>query len=494
MKSFKFSILFFTVVIAMAGCKKFEDLEKDPNRSTSVPASLVLRGILADMYESPWSQEQRWNQFWCINYNYYGTNEYWLGSATLNYSTLENVVKMEDEAKKQGLAAKNQYSALGKFFRAYFFSQMSLKVGDIPMTEALQGAANAAPKYDKQADVFKQCIAWLDEANSDLSDLIAQGNITASGDFFFNGDLAKWQKTVNALKLRLLIHLSKKVDTAGFSVKDKFAEVISNPSRFPLPAGNDDNMVYLFTTLSKYPLNPSNFGFYALRYNMSATYLNTLSSLHDPRTFLVAEPAAAKIAGGLTAADFDAYVGANSGEDLGGMSTEVQAGLYSLIRKDRYYASDEGEPCIQFGYPEVCFAIAEAANRGWITADAKTWYENGITASLAFYGIAPAAITAYIAQPAIAYKSGTDGLTQILTQKYLAYFQNSGLEAYYQWRRTGVPTFLTGPGTANSSRVPLRFQYPTSERDNNSTNYKAALNSQFGAANDDINGQMWLIQ
>jgi Susd and RagB outer membrane lipoprotein len=100
----------------------------------------------------------------------------------------------------------------------------------------------------------------------------------------------------------------------------------------------------------------------------------------------------------------------------------------------------------------------------------------------------------YYAQTEVKYKGNTaDGLKQILLQKYLAFYQNSGFEAYYNWRRTGVPTFHIGPGTGNSQRVALRFQYPNSERNVNKSNVEAAISAQFGGT-DDINAKMWLVK
>ncbi len=89
--------------------------------------------------------------------------------------------------------------------------------------------------------------------------------------------------------------------------------------------------------------------------------------------------------------------------------------------------------------------------------------------------------------------NNTTGLTEILDQKYIAMFRHSDLEAYYQYRRTGVPQFTTGPGTGNSTGIALRFQYPSSERNANTDNYTSALQSQYGG-NDDINGVMWLLK
>jgi hypothetical protein len=270
-------------------------------------------------------------------------------------------------------------------------------------------------------------------------------------------------------------------------------------------------------TRNKYPTSPDNFGFDALRYNLAATHLNNLATLKDPRTFVVAEPAPAKVQGGLAPTDFGAFIGASSGEDLADMSTGVQVGKYSMINRKRYYSTYTAEPCIQLGYPEMCFNIAEAINRGWLAGDAEQWYKKGVQSSIGFYGITDGANSVYFLEPGksigefdtytvnfdfntyynqatVKYAGNTaDGLKQVLLQKYLAFFQNSGWEAYYNWRRTGTPTFLTGPGTGANGVVPRRWQYPTSERATNETNLLSALQSQYGG-NDDINAAMWIIK
>ncbi|MFN0216841.1 MAG: SusD/RagB family nutrient-binding outer membrane lipoprotein [Saprospiraceae bacterium] len=499
MKNIKFLLSFFLLVLAANSCQKFDELEADPNKSTTVPPSLVLRSVLVDMYNAPWSDEQRWNQYWCSNYNYYDNNEYWTGSASLRFTTLKNVQKMEEEAARIGLPSVNAYSALGKFFRAYFYYDMTMKVGDLPLTQALLGSENTAPAYDSQKDIFKQILVWLEEANTDLAARIVAADNTLAGDIYFNGNLSKWQKTVNALKLRVLIQLSKREATdADLNLKQEFAKIIGDPVKYPLMESNDDNLQYLFNNVTeKYPFNPDNFGFYADRYNTSATYVSTLASLKDPRVFAVAEPAAAQLAAGFTAADFEAYVGAPSDEGLDEMATKVQGGIYSRISKARYFSNYQAEPSIQIGYPEMCFSIAEGINRAWGAGDAKAWYDKGITASMNFYEITDAsAITAYLNRPESAYKgNNADGLTQILVQKYLALSQHSGLEGYYNWRRTNTPFFYQGgPGTGNSGVIPNRFQYPTSERDNNTVNYNAALTRQFGTQIDNINDKLWIVK
>jgi hypothetical protein len=86
-------------------------------------------------------------------------------------------------------------------------------------------------------------------------------------------------------------------------------------------------------------------------------------------------------------------------------------------------------------------------------------------------------------------------LTQILTQKYVAFFMNSGFESFYNWRRTGVPAFSQGGagiGTPNN-QIPLRWQYPQDEITYNADNYKSAISSQYNGT-DDVNAKMWLIK
>jgi hypothetical protein len=486
------------LVVTLSSCKKFSDLEKDPNRPGEVPPSLVFTNVLYNMYYAPWSDVQRWNQFYCSNYAYYAEQKYDWTTTDFNYNQLKNVNQMISEATRIGLAATNPYSALGKFFKAYFFVDMSMRLGDVPLTDALKSLDNTTPKYDTQKAVFQQALTWLDESNTDLQTLINSGDQSLTGDFMLSNDLIKWQKVVNSYKLRVLITLSKKEADTDLNIKTLFANTLSNPTKYPLMSSLDDNFKFTYnSSTDKYPNNQDNYGQTATRNNMSATYLNMLVSLKDPRTFIVADPAPSKIKAGLTAVDYEAYVGASSGESLDDMSTKMLDGDYSPISKSHYYSSYTGEPCIQIGYSEVCFNIAEAINRGWATGNAEDYYIKGIKASWTFHGVADVETkwTNYYAQTSVKLSSNaTTALTQILTQKYLAFFQNSGWEAYNNYRRTGVPTFLTGAGTANSGRIAKRWQYPNSERTTNVDNYKAALKSQFGAETDDINSDMWVIK
>lgn len=424
---------------------------------------------------------------------------------------------MEEEAKRAGAADVNPYSALGKVFRAMLYTRMTMQVGDLPLSEALKGLEEIDPVYDTQKQVFVQVLKWLDEANTDLAQLAAAGNSTLSGDVFLGNNLLLWQKAANSLALRVLISLSKKEADADLAIKTKFAAILANPTKYPLMTSLSDNMQVFFNgSTSLYPTNPGNRGFDKGRYNMAQTFVKGLTDLNDPRVFVTCNPANAKLDDGVAFDDFDAYVGAGSGESQDDMTFNAGNGAYSYANQLRYYSTLAGpEPAVQLGYAEQCFNIAEGINRGWAPGVAATYYVNGIKASMKFYGIeegstitvtdqddqllgtVTASLATYLAQPSVAYSAvPATALNQILTQKYLAFFQISGLEAFYNQRRTGVPAFHIGPGTGyggTSPRIPVRWLYPSAESTTNKANLDAALSRQFGGQ-DTKDGVLWIVQ
>jgi len=172
------------------------------------------------------------------------------------------------------------------------------------------------------------------------------------------------------------------------------------------------------------------------------------------------------------------------------------------------------------GYKEQLFNIAEGVERGWVSGNAETFYQAGIAASFAFYGlditqtnftayflppganavtqVAPYPFTFnyanYYAQPAVKLSTTpATAIGQIVLQKYIALFENSGYEAYYNYRRTGVPAFQGGSGVGNNGVIPLRWAYPVTEQTQNKANWSAALSNQSFSA-DDLNQTMWLLK
>lgn len=506
--------------LLLSSCSDFNELKKNQNLAESVPASILLNNVLYSLNDAPEGMDERWCQYYLMNYDYYGNNRYDFGAGDNYYTTLKNVVQMEKEAN-----GSEAYVALADFLKAYYFTKMSLEMGDIPMSEALEGVSNLTPKYDTQKEVFTQAFQWLENANSLLAAEITKGT-SITGDIYYSNNLSKWQKLVNTFRLRLLIHLSKRTSDTDLNVKQQFAKIIADPTTYPIMKSADDNLEFTYLNPSNmYPRNPGTYGYNATRENCSDTYVGLLTKLQDPRVFITCEPAQALLSS-YSATDFNVFKGANPGEDQGVMYTKNTNGEYSMINRYHFYRTYTGEPTLEISYQEMCFNIAEAINRGWITSGplgtAEDHYKAGIKASWAFYNIpSSGAMSVYFmkqgsgisdASPYNSYSVNVDwdtyynqstvkytgndntGLTQILQQKYLALAFHSGLESYFTYRRTGVPTFETGTGTGNNETIAMRFQYFDNEKTTNATNYSAALTAQGFGSNDDINGVMWILK
>jgi hypothetical protein len=514
-----------TLGLAASACKSLDEQLPNPNLPTAdsaVPPSLLLPRIEYDLYNSgdggPFSQVQRWNQYTISNDSYYGgANQYnWTNTASL-YTVLKNVNQLDAQAVKQLGTRQNPYSALAKFFRAYIFIWQAQRVGDTPAAQAGQGLANLTPAYDSQKAVYARSLAMLDTANTLLAGPLTG---TLSGDIYYQqggaSAAAQWRKVVNSYKLRVLISLSKRAaDNPDLQVPQQFAALVNNPSQYPLLASNADNWAFQFNSAyNTYPHTPNDT--YNARQNAGSAYLSLTTATQDPRTFVTATPAPAQLAAGKQPGDFSAYVGSSPALGLSDLATASSAGQYSFTNFLRYYSSVQGpENYLLLSYAEQNLNIAEGINRGWVSgASAAAYYQRGINASLDFYGLtegqqltignvsgkalgtATVARSAFLSNAGVVYKGdNADGLEQILNQKYVAFFQNSGYEPFYNWRRTGFPrTFVTTGGGLNAAgRIPRRWQYPVDEQTYNADNYNAALKSQFGGT-DDLNQDTWLTK
>jgi hypothetical protein len=120
-------------------------------------------------------------------------------------------------------------------------------------------SGNFKPKYDDQESVYKGILQELEDANSLLDD--SKGEI--KGDIIYGGVASQWKKAANALKLRLLIHLSKKESNTNLNIKTQFQNIISDPGKYPLFTGNDDNAQLVFNTTAQNNYYPD-FGYLSL--------------------------------------------------------------------------------------------------------------------------------------------------------------------------------------------------------------------------------------
>ena len=467
------------VVVIAAACKKQEYYQVNPNLPSVATPSLLLTNIEASTFNQ-WPMEisyasrhmtyyERPNSY--VNYN-------WSTGSFSAYDILRQVANMDDLATKGNL---DNYRGLAKFFRAYHFLQLTETFGDIPYSEALKATTgNTKPKYSTQKEVYAGILNELEEANN-----LLDPSKTIQGDVIYNGNAMQWKKLVNALRLRVLIHLSKKESDATLNVKQQFQSILSNPTKYPLMTSIADNgqIVYNTTAVSNYYPTYQNNSIPSLA-ALEKGFVNILKSRNDPRLFKIAEPVTGQPAG-----VFSSYEGVDAGLTV---ADQNDASPFASKIARRYIEDPINEPMILLGYAEQEFLIAEGIARGWATGNAAQHYYNGITASMKFYGISDADIATYIAQPSVVYNPA-NAIPMIITQKYISFFLNSGWEPFFEQRRTGIPTLSTGPGTQNGGKVPKRWIYPQSEFSYNGTNVQEAVTRQY-AGTDDTNGVMWVLQ
>ncbi len=481
--SYRLLPLILLCLVSVSSCKKQDYYQTNPNNPSATTPALALTNVQVSLfanlqlnasyaarhltyYESPNSN---------VQYN-------WTRSDFGNYDILRQINDMDAAAAKTGQV---NYQALAKFFRAVCYIQLTETFGDVPYTEAMKALQGVTmPKYDVQKSIYVGELAELEAANAMLDP--SKGALT--GDVIYGSsanEIVKWKQLVNAYRLRVLMHLSKKESDPDLNIKQQFQSIVSNPGKYPLMSSNDDNGQIVFNTSAVsnyYPSYLSNDMQTVI--SMEKGFVNILKDRNDPRLYSFAEPIPGQTAG---------VVGNYAGVDAGlGISDQQTTSAAASRIKKRYWTDQVNEPLIFLSYAEQEFLMAEAISRGWASGNAGDHYNNGVTASLNFYGVSDTDVAAYLAQPNVSF-APANAIPMIITQKYIAFFMNSGWEPFFEQRRTGIPTMDVGPATQNGGLVPKRWMYPQGELTNNPTNMNAAIQSQFGGT-DDINGVMWILK
>lgn len=477
-------------------CKKdLEALNKDPNRPQETHPQLLLTKVEWTAFQEFGGTGPLYANKMLVQSDGENLEQYykWNRSNFDSFNNLRIVTKMDEEATKLNLKA---YNALAKFFRAYYFYNLTLTFGDIPYSQALKAESATpifTPIYDTQKDVFKGILAELNEANS----ILKAENTIIQGDIIFAGSVQNWRKAVNALRLKVLLTLSKKTTETDLSIVSQFANIYSSEPLFT--KDESAKLVFLNQQNNRYPeFNSSSFG---SGMYMDMTFVERLKERTDPRLFLFCTQTRLGKEAGKPISDFSSYEGGDPAAPYAEANVKAVAGRISKVH-ERYYSDPVNEPRVLIGYAEQQLILAEAAVKGWITADAKNLYESGVKANFKFYEnsvaslssyVNEAAATNYLTKPLNSFDTAITNeqkLELIITQKYFqTYFQN-GWTAFFSHLRTRYPTYRRPAGV----NIPFRWIYPQAEYNNNTLNVNKAISSQFGANNDQINQPTWWVK
>ncbi len=500
---YKLSLVVAAFFSVTACTKDFEEINTNPNVPSQVTPDLLLSGVirntLNDQVNEAWGignivvQHTAKIQF--VNEDRYlwgEQNGVW-NSVYSNMRNIQNIITIASSSEP----VQNNYLGIALILKSWMFSLATDAYGDIPYTEAVQAKTGAlyTPKYDTQESIYEGILADLKKAN----EILGTSNEAIAGDLIYSGSVSKWKKLANSLRLRYLMRISNKKDVAA-----QLQEIIANPSANPIFESNNDNamLVYQATAPNQWPLYGARVGSFD-EFRLSKSMADKLAAINDPRLAVFGRPSERSVAAGAPKIE-----GVPNGlEDTQALS--YNGGPQGVSRVGLSFAclvcADAGQsapvPNVARGllmtYAELQFILAEAREKALIsTGTAETFYLNGINANLEYYqdivptqyGITVTPAAGYFSQAQVAY-TGTqaDKLNKIGLQKWVALFFN-GLEAWFDWRRTGIPQITPGPGNLNDNKVPVRYIYPLNEQSLNSKNREEAVSRQ---GPDTINTPVW---
>jgi hypothetical protein len=501
MKSIKkFIAACIALSMATACDDGFEKVNTNPNVPTAVTPNLLLSGVIRntinDQVNEAWSigniviQHTAKIQFVNEDRYLWGERSGVWNSVFSNLRNVQNIITAAETANP----VQNNYLGIALILKSWMFSVVSDTYGDAPYTDATKGklSGNYTPKYDTQEAIYNGILADLKKAN----EILGTSSETVTGDLIYNGNITQWRKLANSLRLRYLMRISNKRD-----VKADMQSILTNVTQNPVFESNTDNaaLIYQAAAPNQWPLYTSRVGSFD-EYRLSKTLSDYLTSIGDPRLNVFGRPTEASVAAGTPKVE-----GIPNGlEDTqalsynGGPQGVSRIGLtFACLVCNSSAPVANASRGLLMTYSELQFILAEARERDLVTSGvAETYYLNGINSNFDYYrtivptsyGINLTLPSNYLTQVGVAY-TGTkaEKLNLIARQKWVALFFN-GLEAWADWRRSGLPVLTPGAGNLNNNLIPVRYIYPQAEQSLNAKNRSEAVARQ---GEDIINTKVW---
>lgn len=473
MKIYKNIKLFVIGLLALSvtSCDDFLNVNENPNQLLDVPANTLLTsstlgtatlmGTHLHRYSAVYTQQFSGGtaQIWDLS-RYLLTevdvNDVWRGR--LYAGVLNDLKRLEERT----LTSSPHYAGISKILQGYLFMTAVDNWGDVPFTEALQLVNNLTPKYDKDEAVYTAIIAMIDSGIA----LTNEANSTfkpASDDLVYNGDLAKWRKFANTLKLRLYLHYYPK--NAAFATQS-ISALLGSGAGFIVASADDFQVKFIAGDADR--ANPiSQFEVRRQNQFFPAEYLVSLMNTKaDPRRASYFTQFGGN------------YVGmpANANQNTSTNYSRMHVYLRGATTSTNAITGYTGDaPLRMLTVAEYHFILAEYHARNSRLAESQVAFTAGITASMTNAGVAPADIATYLATvPAL---TAANAIQQIIEEKYVANY-GVATEPWVDWRRTGFPQ-LTPVASAAMSQIPRILPYPELERVTNGENTPARGNAQI---------------
>ncbi|MBB6239687.1 hypothetical protein HDC90_004345 [Pedobacter sp. AK013] len=440
------------LLLSFSSCKKFLDVNEDPDHPLKVQESLILTPV--ELYTTtqiaagyPTVTTSYWTQQLALNQESPNIDTYRITPTDVNNTwsfdlypaIFYNLRTMISNADKKN---NTSYSGVGKILLAYNLAVCTDLWGDIPYTQAFNALDGPKPVYDSQESIYKVIQTMLDDAIVKLNTPNTNKAMGAD-DLIYGGNLAAWKKFAYTLKARYYLRLSKaagynaatQADLALTALQSGFASNADNASITYAGSAKAESPWYQNTL-------PGAGGVV-----LSSYLVNILKVNNDPRLPILANPGSG---GG--------YIGRTSGTAAAtDPSTYATVGTFYGGYID---GNDSGSaaPVFLATYAEALFIKAEATLYKSGAAAATPIYNSAIGAHMDMLKIAAADKAIYLAAHATLDPSVP--LKTIIGEKYIADFLS--LEVYNDWRRTGYPA-LSVVQNAFKPYIPQRFPYPSQE-------------------------------
>jgi hypothetical protein len=434
-------------IVQITGCKKFIDVNDNPNNPLAVQESLILAPVELNI-SSVIAGGAGDNGLAAILVNHYMQNvalnqplpnhgTYWLFNVDLDapwrnfyITTLNNLKAMNDKATTNG---NYHYSGIAKILTAFCLGVATDYWGDIPYSEAFNGNTELQPVYDSQETIYKTMQQLLDEGIADINKnaIIKPGD----DDFFYSGDMNKWKRLAYTLKARYYMHLTKAPGYTALAQADLALTALQNgmaansdDMMLEYPGGAGEESPWYMNTLPTSTLV------------LSSACIDTLVVRNDPRLAKLIAPAV--------------QTGLYNGRPIGSVNISGSLNVYSLAGPAH---GEKSSPLYVFNYSEALFLKAEATLIKSGFAAAEPIYQSAIKSHMSKLGIDNSEVNDYLAVRGTL--TATNALQRIMEEKKIANFLS--IENFNDWRRTGFPQLTRAPNAL--SDIPRRLLYPQVE-------------------------------
>ncbi|MGE5521107.1 MAG: SusD/RagB family nutrient-binding outer membrane lipoprotein [Candidatus Dadabacteria bacterium] len=455
MKKLFYYILLLAAVVTTSCKDSYFDINDDPNNPVKVGNEFLLTSGIAGVAYVHGGYYQTLGGFWSQHYAQSTGASQWAtleefsideGDYDVQFTSLYSGALMDLQVVRDRAKATGDWSyyLAATAMQSYSFSVLSDLYDQIPFSEALSGTKNLTPHYESGKDVTDSLIQRLDFA---LSQDLSASTVSKIGtaDLVFQGDMSKWVKFANSLKLKLYLRFVN-VDANKYSAQIKALLAENNFLDVPatMTAFKDEEN-------GRNPYYETFVDRLAGNIVASKTIVDTLATVQDTRL------------NALFVAPVDKNGNSLPQVGLGQGRYKADAAKYATIKNLSTPLVTGLSPVYFFTVPEVLFLMAEAEARYGTAAKAEQDYISGINASYAMYGLTPQA-ELYAATGPYAYK----GIESIITQKWIAAVNTTAIESFFDKNRTGYPGgFVTSAVSSIGDNLPQRILFPDSERKSN---------------------------